>query len=294
MKQGQTWATHAFEIFPAMHVTVLAVNVDWQIKSPVSFGKNAYLTCNISDQNFNCTRHLRQWLGGENYGSLCYNNKCKASLEKYDVLQVETRCEYILEIERFSEHDVNCDYTCSYGIWRKRKKLTLDEMEFIYTPDQDDVIQEFKVTKNNTIQQKIKISKVYPMPTCFAALNSKNITDVMHISLHKVGIFFAVDLEINHHVLSCSGNLTVTCYIGNVEINITKLAFNNCKGRNRQSRFSVVILVGIMSPLIILLLVAVSLHRELPSCLGKNWNKASSGINDKGTAPTAIFVVFFY
>lgn len=111
--------------------TVLAVNVDWQIQSPVSFGKVAHLNCKISDPNFNCSRQLRQWLGGEHYGSLCYENKCNASEKKYNIVQTENMCVYTLMIERFSEHDVNCEYTCSYGIWRKRKHLTLDEMKFI-------------------------------------------------------------------------------------------------------------------------------------------------------------------
>lgn len=108
----------------------MAVKVEWKIESPVVFGKVAYLICRISDQVHNCSRRLRQWLGGQHYGSLCYNNKCNISLSKYNVMNETTMCLYTLMIGNFSEHDVNCEYTCSYGVSRMRKNLTLDTMAF--------------------------------------------------------------------------------------------------------------------------------------------------------------------
>lgn len=110
-------------------LSLLTVNVVWEAKFPAVFGNDTYLQCNISDEASNCSKKTRQWFGGPRHRPLCYNNNCAIS-DKYKVME-QPNCFYTLMIRNFSELDVNCDYTCSYGVSQKRRNLTLDEHRFI-------------------------------------------------------------------------------------------------------------------------------------------------------------------
>lgn len=111
------------------NLCILTVNLYWEAKLPVVFGDVAYLQCQISDASFDCTKSLRQWYGGPDYSSICYDSTCAAS-NKYEVMK-QPRCQYTLIIYNFSERDGNCEYTCLYGISFMRRNLTLDEKKFI-------------------------------------------------------------------------------------------------------------------------------------------------------------------
>lgn len=112
-----------------LSLSILTVNVVWEAQFPAMFGSDTYLHCNISDEVSNCSKKTRQWYGGPRHRSLCYNNNCTIS-NKYEVMK-QSRCQYTLMIRNFSEQDVNCDYTCSYGVSQKRRNLSLDEHRFI-------------------------------------------------------------------------------------------------------------------------------------------------------------------
>lgn len=108
--------------------SLLTVVVVWEAKLPALFGNVTYLQCNISDEVSNCSKKTFQWIGGPMHRSICYNNNCTI-FDKYEV--IKHVCMYTLLIHNFSEKDVNCDYTCSYGVSRMRRKLSLDEKNFI-------------------------------------------------------------------------------------------------------------------------------------------------------------------
>lgn len=107
---------------------ILTVDVTWDAKLPAFFGNVTHLQCKISADN-DCAKSPRQWYGGHIYDSLCYEDKCTAS-NKYEVMK-QSRCSYTLMIHDFSDKDVNCEYTCLYGVSNMRRNLTLDENKFI-------------------------------------------------------------------------------------------------------------------------------------------------------------------
>lgn len=101
----------------------------WTVKSSVIFfGKTAELECVVSDSVNFCNKTLRQWYGGNPYGVLCRNGACR-NQGKYEEQQ-NSMCSYTLMINNFSESDVNCEYTCAYGVHRSRKMLKLDNEHF--------------------------------------------------------------------------------------------------------------------------------------------------------------------
>lgn len=107
----------------------LDVNVSWNMKSNMTlFRKTAELQCVISDNDSSCNRTLRQWYGGNPYGFLCRDGACRHQV-KY-VEKQDSMCKYTLKIFNFSENDVNCDYTCAYGVHSSRKTLKLDTKHF--------------------------------------------------------------------------------------------------------------------------------------------------------------------
>lgn len=92
------------------------------------FRKTAELTCVISDYDHSCNRTIRQWYGGNPYVFLCRDGACRHQ-GKY-VEKQDSMCKYTLKIYNFSENDVNCDYTCAYGVQSSRKMLKLDKKLF--------------------------------------------------------------------------------------------------------------------------------------------------------------------
>ncbi|CAC5417072.1 unnamed protein product [Mytilus coruscus] len=78
-------------------VTSSSDKLMWNITSnPVKFGSTAELSCFISDYDNNCTQELRQWIGGQQYTSLCQNMRCSDGT-KYHV-KSKAPCLYMLMI----------------------------------------------------------------------------------------------------------------------------------------------------------------------------------------------------
>lgn len=100
------------------------------MKSNVAyFGQTVVLDCMIPDKLKPCTGSLYQWYGGNPYAFLCRDEVCRNGT-KY-LAKKDSLCKYSLEISRFSENDVNCEYTCTYSVHRGRKLLKLDDEHFV-------------------------------------------------------------------------------------------------------------------------------------------------------------------
>lgn len=238
-----------------------AVDVVWEADFPAVFGNVTYLQCTISDAAFNCSKRTRQWIGGPKYRSLCYEDKCAIS-NKYEVMK-QPNCLYTLMIRNFSEQDVNCEYTCSYGVSRMRRNLTLDEKRFIYEPHVKD-IQEESRENGKTLNLKINISKIFPTPSCGANLKGKNITDHLQNSVTKPGFYFAADLQINLPMPLC-GNLNVYCYLGEHKINITSKNFDNCHlqgGKNSNNENTGKLVWILLSVILVIIIICVIVCRR--------------------------------
>ncbi|XP_071162759.1 uncharacterized protein [Mytilus edulis] len=232
-----------------------AVDVVWEAKLPAVFGNITYLECNISDAAVDCLKKTRQWFGGPEHRSLCYNNNCTVS-NKYEVMK-QSSCLYTLMIHNFSEFDVNCDYTCTYGVSRMRQNLTLDGKRFIYEPHDTDIIEK-SIVKDKTLDWRINITKVFPKPSCGADLNGENITDHLKISDTKPGFYFASDLRINIPLSSC-GKLDVYCHLGDYKVNITSKNFEKCKGgKSSGNENDVVLIVSIIVSVLVVMIIIVS------------------------------------
>lgn len=235
--------------------TSSAVDVEWEAKLPAVFGNTIYLECNISDAAFDCLKKTRQWFGGPTHRSLCYNNNCTVS-NKYEVMK-QSNCRYTLMIRNFSELDVNCDYTCSYGVTRMRQNLTLDENRFIYEPHVTDIKEEI-IERNKILDWRINITKIFPKPSCGADLNGENITDHLRISVTKPGFYFASDLRINIPLSSC-GKLDVYCHLGDYKVNITSKSFERCKGgKSSGNENDVALIVSIIGGVLVVMIIIVS------------------------------------
>ncbi|CAC5417061.1 unnamed protein product [Mytilus coruscus] len=107
----------------------IQVNVTWNMKTnPAIIGNNVILECVISGEEQSCDEYPRQWYGGVNYGLLCEDGMCRYN-KKYKELNISS-CIYRLMIHNFTEQDLNQNYTCSYGIFKERKGLTLKDGPF--------------------------------------------------------------------------------------------------------------------------------------------------------------------
>lgn len=248
--KGSLTFTYIQLILFSTYFTGSAVDVMWDAKLPVVFGNVTYLQCNISDTTFDCSNGPLQWIGGSKYEPLCYEDNCPTS-KKYEVMK-QSCCLYTLLIHNFSELDVNLDYTCSYGVSRMRRNLTLDEKRFIYEPHVEDIKEEV-IEKDKTLDWRIDISKIFPKPICGADLNAESITDSLQISVTKPGFYFAAALQINLLLSSC-GKLDVYCYLGEYKINITSKNFNSCQFKGGENNKKNTVMMGLIIFAIILVI----------------------------------------
>lgn len=181
-----------------------SVDVEWHLMSrPVIFGKPISLMCTIDDTPHNCSQFLRQWLGGPTYRSLCTEAICSNSL-KYEVLN-QLPCSYTLKVHNFSESDVNCDYTCLYGVFNNRKTLILNEDDYRYIPSSEEKhINITSIMNNRSILATI--DKIFPQPNCFTTITNKdsNTTESMHTKSTHNGLFYRTEIFGNYFVLPCN------------------------------------------------------------------------------------------
>ncbi|VDI68834.1 Hypothetical predicted protein [Mytilus galloprovincialis] len=247
-------------------LSLLTVKVVWKADFPAFFGNITYLQCNIFDTADNCTQSTRQWIGGPRYRSLCHENKCDSS-NKYEIMN-QASCLYTLMIRNFTEQDVNCEYTCSYGVSRNRKNLTLDEERFIYIPQVEEIKEEV-IEKYKTLNWKINITKVFPKPSCWTDLNGKSLTADIKISVTKPGFFYATDLQIDYNVSSC-GIMNVYCHLGDYKMSIASKNIESCQGAIKSSsKNTTIVVVLIVSSLFcvgMVLLVYFYLKKKNNQC----------------------------
>ncbi|XP_071131542.1 uncharacterized protein [Mytilus edulis] len=209
------------------------IPVTWNLHSkPVIFGNKCELSCDIGVKHYKCNSRVRQWIGGSSQTVLCQNMNCKNDT-KYHVKE-GAPCVYTLIIHNFTMDDLNCDYTCYYGIKTQHKMtLKLNRKDFVSVPD--DVRKNISVKEGN-IDIKMYIRNGYPSPNCFASLMDRNITQFMEINSTKTRNFFDVELEVTHPINPCRGNATITCHYGNQKVEVLNQYIDDCKGLNTSNR----------------------------------------------------------
>lgn len=247
------WTHVLFIISLLTAISCQDITVTWNMKSNMTiFGKTAELECAISDYINSCNGDLRQWYGGKPYDFLCRNGDCRNNAKYFE--RKEAMCKYTLTIYNFSENDVNCEYTCSYGVYRSRKMLKLDGQHFTYVPSMNEVNYTVKV--QDTVNATVFIPKVYPSPSCQTFFADKKITMITNTS--SVGYFFATEIQIVYKppVDNCKGVLDISCTIGSTYFTPVYQNVTVCKGEtdfNHQSEVSTVTVIVIV---ILIILVA--------------------------------------
>lgn len=90
----------------------------------------ARLSCLVEPSTKNLSTPT--WTGGANYSLISFHDST-ANKNKYRVINTisNNHFESVLEISDFSESDVNCDYSCSFGFHENRKRLGLTEEDFV-------------------------------------------------------------------------------------------------------------------------------------------------------------------
>lgn len=205
-------------------VTSFSDNLMWNITSiPVKFGNTAELSCFISDYDNTCTQELRQWIGGQQYTSLCQNMRCSDGT-KYHV-KLKTACSYTLMITNFSMYDVNCDYSCFYGTHSYRRYLQLNSNEFVAVPR---IRHKNMSLIGGFIDIQVSLEDVYPSPKCQALLAGKNITNSLLVITSTKEYFYDVELQVTHPINLCDGNATIHCYLGKEEIIVLNEYIDDC------------------------------------------------------------------
>lgn len=110
-----------------MLTNILAGSGKWNMtKTPVVFGTDIQLSCNLPMDPSCCQKYKRKWNVGFDYTVVVLNglslNKAKYTEELNKIQHVS-----ILTIKSLDENDVNKPYECVYGFWKFQATLAIDK-----------------------------------------------------------------------------------------------------------------------------------------------------------------------
>ncbi|CAC5409893.1 unnamed protein product [Mytilus coruscus] len=266
--------------------------VEWTIvEPPIVFGKTARLYCKIEIQ----TNSTPTWTGGANFSLISFHGSTTKYYEKkYRVTnrQGNDKFESVLEIFNFSESDVNCDYSCSFGLYDFKKKLRLADKSFIY-PIEQKTTTVLSTLRNGYLDVTLELRKVYPVPKCKVHLNEEEVTNRLKTSVWMNGIFYYMTETLHHYFNdeTCTGNLTISCDVGVKRYSVHQNTLNTCTGVTKEENkkhipflsieWTVVggiIAVIITSFVCIVALVVLSKHGKLQDvmCCKVSWSGESN------------------
>ena len=145
--------------------------VYWIVSNkPVIYGENIILTCktgHVLTDKIKCP--VRQWYGGHRDKLLLYN-KVSRDVTKYEDRTNVSSTEFSLVIKNYTESDLNINYACSCGFRSYRKRLGLNDKDFIVPPLRVDTHMQ---QSNETLSIYIQVERVYPVQSVLSSLGSE-------------------------------------------------------------------------------------------------------------------------
>lgn len=110
-------------------VQIFVIVVEWNAVTPMVFGTDVRLVCNISCCSRNQGTAQASWdILRDKISINVAANSHSRDISKYEVLVGENRCSLV--IKNFSQTDVNISYTCTSNFKSYTKVLEINEDEF--------------------------------------------------------------------------------------------------------------------------------------------------------------------
>ncbi|XP_052073574.1 uncharacterized protein LOC127711535 [Mytilus californianus] len=242
------------------------------LSKPVTFGGKVQLACTAYETEIPLdTQYSRSWSGGPDNKLLCKDG-ISADVSKYKEVLGEDYSQYILEIESFSESDVDCEYKCVFGVDTTRTTLKLNEKDYEYIPGKDTTVVTSSL-QNGHLNVNIFFVKVWPTPVCEVIFERINFGKRMEMSKRKNGKLYSANISLKHVFRSdfCSGDMLISCKIGTKTIEVHRKQFNTCpvnvKNRNRnviseKALTTLIIAVSMFVVMVCIILLAVLLKQK--------------------------------
>ncbi|XP_063397466.1 uncharacterized protein LOC134681753 [Mytilus trossulus] len=229
-----------FVMFQLVYLHINACTDLELLTNPVVFNEKVQLACKANGTEIPLDKpHSRSWSGGPYNALLCMNG-ISANRLKYNEIPGKDKSQYILEINSFSESDVDCEYKCQFGVDITRKTLQLNEEDYEYIPSPE------TTTVTATLQHghfrvNVHFDKIWPTPICEIIFEKINFGKRIEMSKRKNGKLYAVDISLQHAFRKedCNGEMVISCKIGTKHIEVQRKQFNTCpiNGHSKKSSF---------------------------------------------------------
>lgn len=95
----------------------------------MTFGETAEISCIAKGTEIPLNESSRSWTGGPNNTLLCKDG-ISANKQKYKEKMGKNKSQFILQIYNFSELDVDCIYSCTFGVDSAMKTFNLNEEDY--------------------------------------------------------------------------------------------------------------------------------------------------------------------
>lgn len=241
----------------------------WRIKTtPVIFGRNVELMCNVTSKPHTCKRCLQRWHIGTHGDLIAVGDRTMDS-SKYTA--VVGKDSYILMIHNFSKDDVNIKYGCIHGFESYTSHLEMDD-SFEHHPTNDTLKTKHQIDEDSTLILNIEFEEVHPTPKCSVFFDDKNLTSQLQVNVQTSGIFEKVSVSLRHKFgdICLNEKLHVICTIGTKQFDTIKtdISYNCDNGMS----------LGIWLTIIFTTCVGLLILYRVLKCLAKR-EKDNDGIN---------------
>ncbi|VDI69334.1 Hypothetical predicted protein [Mytilus galloprovincialis] len=137
--------------------------------------------------------------------------------------------QYNLQIQNFSQLDINRSYSCTFGVDSAKKTFNLNEEDYQY-PIKRKMIQIKPHFENDQVKLVIHFIKVWPTPICevsFEGINYRSNKTTTAKTYNGKLYSVIITLWLRKH--DCKGLMFVVCHIGNQTIAVLKEKLKMCQ-----------------------------------------------------------------
>ncbi|VDI55706.1 Hypothetical predicted protein [Mytilus galloprovincialis] len=183
--------------------------------------------CKVEHTEIPLNESSNSWNGGPN-NTLLSKDGFSTNKKKYEEKMGQGEFTYILQIHNFSELDVDCIYSCTFGVDSASKKFDLNEEDYQYVPTE--MMHVSSEVRNNNFKVDIRCNRVWPTPICdvsFQGIHYANKTSTSKTLNGKLySVFITLRQRLSTH--SCSSKMIISCQIGTEHIVFPSKMLDRC------------------------------------------------------------------
>ncbi|VDI36010.1 Hypothetical predicted protein [Mytilus galloprovincialis] len=238
------------------------LSVNWDIQSPVQFGKTAILNCTIDEKSHVCQNPILIWRWTKHRNqstSILIFEGSSSNKSKYTETKNENCTESALHIHNFDQSDFAL-YTCSCGIHERTKELKLERHNY-------SINSIIFSCSHSSLTMEMEIKKISPPPLCYSTIENGRLKHKIIRTKLAESLYTTEDtIKFVFKVHSCSGTIRSFCRFKSIEIEVFNRTYDCCSVNNNSVVKTVVIGVAIAITFVVIVFVVYLFRSKIKDC----------------------------